>query len=350
MEREIIEKIIEAANQAPSGSNSQPWKFRVKDNVIEVIALPEKDHPILNFKNRGTYLAHGALIENVEIAAHALGYRATFDVFPEKDISARITLESSTEKKDTDWYNIIFNRHSNRKCYKVDQLNEEEKNYLFQEINKFPQCKLLIADTKNEISRISKSLASDILVFLQNKLLHKLLFQEIIWKEEEQKYRPGLYVKTMEMAGPKALVFKILKNWKVIRFFNKINLPQKIYKENVKTVSSSGLIGVVVVQDEDINFIEAGRLMENIWLRASKLNLGFQLITGILFLWQQVNFGKQDIFSEKEKEVINKAYENIKDIFKIKDEIIALAFRVGKANAPLAVSYKRPPIVEWDKF
>lgn len=346
MEREIIEKIIDAANQAPSGGNSQPWKFKVKNNTINVIALPEKDHPVLNFKNRGTYLTHGALIENADIAARALGYNLTFDLFPERDISVRITLEPLAGERSADLYNIIFDRHSNRKPYKTERLDEEEKNYLFQEINKFPQCKLAIVE-REEIRRAAESLAFDIVIFLQNQLLHKLLFQEILWKEEEQKYRPGLYVKTMEMAGPKALVFRLLKNWKMTQFFNKMKLPQKIYEENVKTAASSGLIGAVAVRDEDINFIDAGRLMENIWLRAAKLGLGFHLITGVVFLWQQVNFGKREIFSEKEKDIINRAYENLRETFKIGDKIITFAFRVGRAEAPLAVSSKRPPDIEW---
>ena len=32
--KEDIKKILEIAANAPSGSNSQPWKFKVKDNQI----------------------------------------------------------------------------------------------------------------------------------------------------------------------------------------------------------------------------------------------------------------------------------------------------------------------------
>lgn len=67
--REVIQKILEAGAQAPSGSNSQPWRFEVAGGTISIIMLPEKDHPILNFRNRGTLLAHRALIENIVIAA-----------------------------------------------------------------------------------------------------------------------------------------------------------------------------------------------------------------------------------------------------------------------------------------
>ena len=98
-----IKKIIEVAVNAPSGSNSQPWRFKVREGVIEIIAEPEKDHPILNFRNRGTWIAHGALIENIVILASAFGYKAGVSIFPnknEKNITARISLIANHVVKD----------------------------------------------------------------------------------------------------------------------------------------------------------------------------------------------------------------------------------------------------------
>ena len=72
---EDIKKILEISVNAPSGSNSQPWCFEVKNNKVNIIMLPEKDHPILNYHNRGTLIAIGALIENIIITASSLGIK-----------------------------------------------------------------------------------------------------------------------------------------------------------------------------------------------------------------------------------------------------------------------------------
>lgn len=136
MNQEKIQKIIEAGNLAPSGGNSQPWKFRVKENTIEVIALPEKDHPVLNFNNRGTYIAHGALLENMKIAAKYLDCNFAFQLILKKNernelISFKIDIQESSEKeksKEVDkLYKAIFERHSNRKPYQKKELPEEHK-------------------------------------------------------------------------------------------------------------------------------------------------------------------------------------------------------------------------------
>lgn len=348
MDKEIIKKIIEAGNLAPSGGNSQPWKFIARDNTVEVAMLPEKDHPILNFKNRGTYVAHGALMENVEIAASSFGYKSLFEIFPRPGISARITFQPLERAQNEELKEAIAKRHSNRKPYKNEALLEEEKRYLFEGAHKFPQCELAVAEGE-KMRRISENLAFDLVLFLSNKLLHEHFFQEVLWEEEDQKLRGGLYIKTMEIAGPKAFIFKLLKNWTAVQLLNRMKLPQKIYKESVKTASSAGLFGAIIIRNQDDNFIYAGRLMENIWLRATKLNLGFQLITGVPFLWQQLNFGKSKIFSKKDKAVINKAYRNLLDIFRVEDQdrVIACIFRIGEAEKPLAISYKRPPSIDW---
>lgn len=347
MDKEIIKKIIEAGNHAPSGGNSQPWKFIVKNNVIQIIALPENDHRILNFKNRGTYIAHGALIENIDITSRALGYEPKFELFPKTNVSTSVTFYPLNGTREVDLYSYIFQRHSNRKSFKTEPLSQKEKEYIFQDVNKFPQCELSVVEGE-DIHRVAENVAFDTVINLQNQLLHKLLFQEIIWKEEEQKYRSGLYVKTMEVTPPKAFVFGLLKHWKIAQLFNKLKIPQKIHTESTKTMSSSGLFGAIVVSNDDKSFIHAGRLMENIWLRTAKLGLGFHLITGVVFYWQQINLGDNKIFSVEERNIINRAYENLSEIFKVKNRIIALTFRIGKADKPSAVSYRRPSKIEWN--
>ena len=40
---EDIKKIIEAAVQAPSGENCQPWRFEILNNNIKLFNVPERD-------------------------------------------------------------------------------------------------------------------------------------------------------------------------------------------------------------------------------------------------------------------------------------------------------------------
>lgn len=353
MDKNIILKIIEAGNAAPSGGNSQPWKFRVKDNAIEVIALPEKDHPVLNYKNRGTYIAHGALLENMEIAANYFGYEMNYQIFPEKDLSLKITFEKSNKsiQDNNELYKFIFERHSNRKPFHKEKLEENIKSYLLDSLNdvKHNRVDFVFIEDQEKIKILADNLAMDVLINFGNYKMHELLFKEILFREKDQFNKGGLYIRTMEVPLIGVFIFKLLKNKKILNFFKEKGLINQLYKNSAKTAASCSLIGGIFVNDNDEDFIYAGKLMENIWLRATKLGLGFHLITGIPFLWQGINFQKNDIFSIEEKDIINNAYLNaVKSFdFQNRNKILAFNFRIGKGEKPSAVSYKRPPEIEW---
>ena len=75
---ELIKDIIRKAVVAPSGENTQPWRFVLRGNTVSILNLPERDNPVYNFRQRGSFFAHGALIENMELLALGAGYRLSF--------------------------------------------------------------------------------------------------------------------------------------------------------------------------------------------------------------------------------------------------------------------------------
>lgn len=348
MDKGIIEKIIEAGNHAPSGGNSQPWRFVVTGDVIKVVMLPEKEHPVLNFRNRGTLIAHGAMLENIAVASKSLGYEAFFDILPQPTVSAVITFKPLVGGPgNSDLHKAIPQRHSNRKPYKTDPLAKETKQFLFEEAERFPQCRVVVVEGKSVYS-VAESTSLDIRINLENKRLHELFFKEVLWNEEDQHQHPGLYIKTMEAVPPKSSVMRLLGHWRVAQLFSKLRLTQKIAGENAKTLASAGACGALIVPNDDRSFIDAGRIIENIWLRTEKSGLSFQLVAGLVFLWQQSHLGNDSSFSETESKEISGAYQRLQGIFNTKEgEIIATTFRIGEAPPPMAVSYKRPPEIEW---
>lgn len=352
IEKETIRQIIKAGSFASSGSNSQPWKFEVKNNVIKVLALPELEHPILNFRKRGTWIAHGALLENIIIACKKFNIEPKIEIFPEgleSNLTFLISLTENSNFKDSeDLYPTIFERSSNRRKFSIEPLKNEEKDFLFKELLQRGVILKIIED-KGKIKEFGEAMAWDTYLNLGNKELHKLFVKEIIWDEKEEKSREGrgLYIKTMEMKPPQIMVMKLLRNYKVLNIFKKIGILKGIYKDTAKLYSSGSIFGAILVNNEDKDFIEAGRTIENIWLRSTKLNLGFHLITGIPFFWQGINLGDVKIFSEEEKNIINQSYEKLEKIFDSQNKIIAATFRIGYSKKPSAFSYKKDPEIEW---
>lgn len=75
----LPEKVLELARWAPSGDNSQPWRFRiVSEREIEVYGYDTRSHCVYDLDGWSSELAHGMLLETIAIAATAYGARAHF--------------------------------------------------------------------------------------------------------------------------------------------------------------------------------------------------------------------------------------------------------------------------------
>jgi len=67
--------VLAAAGRAPSLHNTQPWRFRVEPDVIEVWADPERRLAVADPYGREQRLACGAALFNLRLALHGHGIR-----------------------------------------------------------------------------------------------------------------------------------------------------------------------------------------------------------------------------------------------------------------------------------
>lgn len=69
--------VLERARWAPSGDNTQPWRFRALGaDEIEVLYRPSDALGVFNLDHFAGHLAMGALLESIDIAASMHGWRA----------------------------------------------------------------------------------------------------------------------------------------------------------------------------------------------------------------------------------------------------------------------------------
>lgn len=347
---ETIKKILDAAINAPSGSNSQPWKFEVEREILRVFAEPEKDHPILNFRNRGTWIAHGALLENIQITAAEMGYEALARIFPDPS-KPKLTLEIKFTRRNTaghPLFGAIVKRTTNRKPFERLPLKPDEMAALKRTASDANNPQLLFIESDDQKKMIAEASSMNEVVMLGQQRMHKLFFDEIVWTPEEERQRKsGLYLPTMELKPPQQKALKLLRNWNVMRIFNLFGFPKLIARDNAKVYAETQAMGAIVVENTDISFIKAGQLMERLWLTATSLNLQFHLLTGVLFLNQTITNGNTGLFSPKQERTIKNAYQTITQTFGVKSGLLAIVFRVGRDGQPTARSSKKLPDISF---
>lgn len=77
--RSVMEQILDLARWAPSGDNTQPWRFEIVDDLNVVVhGFDTRDHCVYDLDGHPSQISLGALLETMSIAAssHGLAMRA----------------------------------------------------------------------------------------------------------------------------------------------------------------------------------------------------------------------------------------------------------------------------------
>lgn len=346
-----IKKIIQDAIWAPSGDNSQPWRFEITGDKLKIFNIPTRDNPILNFQQSGSYIAHGALIENICLCASALGYEAVVTLFPrstESDIIAEVSLNKSGRVADP-LERFIKERHTNRKPYRTETLNNQVLNNLRQ-TEKQEYGRVAIISHRNKINEVAPALSVMEKIALEHKNLHRLFFGDILWSEaENRKGKPGLFIKTLEVPPPARLLFRILKFWSATRFANFFGFSHLASRGNAKLYTQSGAYAVILSShDSPTGFVNAGRLTQRVWLTATSLGLSVQPVTGILFMGRRFLARDVDNFNSQHVNQAISAYETIKTQVGVNNkECLAMLLRIGYSEPPTARSARMSPQIQF---
>jgi nitroreductase len=73
-----IQKIIEYGIKAPSGHNTQPWKFTVNGNEVRILPDFDRALPIVDADNHALYISLGCAAENIILAVFPIKFYSLF--------------------------------------------------------------------------------------------------------------------------------------------------------------------------------------------------------------------------------------------------------------------------------
>ncbi|MCK7526190.1 MAG: hypothetical protein MZV64_55595 [Ignavibacteriales bacterium] len=111
-----IEQIIYYASLAGNSHNTQPWYVEiVNDSLLYLKADFSRKLHIVDPDARGLFISLGAFIENLELAAGSLGYKADIEITAQhKNDSNVATIHLSKSQKSGYDLNQIENRRTLR--------------------------------------------------------------------------------------------------------------------------------------------------------------------------------------------------------------------------------------------
>jgi nitroreductase len=117
-----LRRAADAAIRAPSLHNSQPWRFRLRDGGIEVLADPARQLAVADRSGWAMRIACGAATFNARLALAMGGMPAEVALRPvpsESELIARLTPGARRPPTfvEQDLFDAIPHRHSNRRPF-----------------------------------------------------------------------------------------------------------------------------------------------------------------------------------------------------------------------------------------
>lgn len=347
--QETVSHILAEAVQTPSGDNSQPWRFvwSEKDQALFLYNLPDNDNPIFNYEQRGSLIAHGALLENIRLLAGKYQLQATIQTLPDTantNFIARITFAPGSFVDPL--VNAIEKRHTNRKPYSNRALTETELEALLK--NGGEGIVLTAEQSESGKTQLAHAVSVAEQIMLQFKPLHDYFFQMIRWTSaQERKRGSGLYVKTMELLPPQLLIFKLYSFWPVAKILNALGLSKFIGSENAKIYKQASAFILFSAQDNTPeSYLRLGSMLQRVWLTATQLGLSVQPVAGVLYLNQRLAANHLPELSPAQQTLIANAAQSIASIFSVPAEQARMLIRVGEAGPPTAFARKKIPTID----
>ncbi len=349
-----IEKIIRMGVLAPSGDNLQPWRFVVTKNKIDIFgSISMETHDILGKLHQALFITHGALIENMVISANHLGYSAKVSLFPTQGHilhTASIIIHPDPKISDLGLFKFIPIRATNRNRFRRTPLTKEQKIAL----ENIPRelgydADIAIIENQNVIRRLSQLVSTQIFLILSNKYLHREFFKTVRWTPHAIKStRDGLDVMTLGLTFLNRLGSLLLtSSWPYLQIMNVFGAKFFIVRQEAfKQSCASAYCGIVLpstTKNDNNNWIHAGRILERMWLVATREGLEVQPTFATHLLQIALN-EVSSLFSESQQDLINKSAREIDCIFNLgKSERLVFMFRVGTAKQVSARSLRKDP-------
>lgn len=344
-----IKKILDDAVFAPSGENCQPWIFEVKNNILYVFNDPLADLSVYNFELHGSYIAHGALIENIAISARASGFDVIVKFFPDSNDADLVAVIEFLQQEDIindPLYEFIRTRCTNRKAYSGKTLSADIKHSLICAV-KLPENEVSFVDQPEKMKILGTVAALNEKVLFENKPLHDFFYSHILWDESKQD-ATGFYYKTLEFLPHQLPLVKLLKNWKILDVMNRyLDISRVIAKDNAKKYAGSGtFFALTMVDTSRESFIGLGRSFQRFWLASEANGLTLQPCTGVLFFDQRIKSGDNSCFTDIQRKEIEAAHARMTETFSPGKEVsIGMFGRIGYADMPSGRATRRSPIV-----
>jgi len=249
--------LLRYAILAPSSYNSQPWRFNVSGDVIDVFADRSRWLKVADADQRELYLNLGCALENLRVSADHFGYNCSIEYFPgPQDLVARVVLQPGSQTSmDPRLFPAITLRRTDRTPYEERAIEDADLITLERFGSDHDVRTDLAADSATKKWFLDLTVRAD-----------QIQYSDVDFKSElGRRLGDGAM-------GPTGLQAKI--DQIEVAFLD--NGPKQIRKDT-ELINSTPYLGFISTsRDDNESRVKAGQALERIWLAATALGVSLQ--------------------------------------------------------------------------
>jgi hypothetical protein len=342
----IFQFLSQAAHQAPSADNSQPWQLSWHNQRITVsydtLRVSQKTFPA---DNLATLLTMGAVLENISQAASAaeLSFTSHMPLFvnPIQSVYFQLVFEPITEETTVSLETLpLFKRHTNRFPYQSKVLPETLLTVL--KNLTVASARVQVVEQRPVIKAVGKlvRLASE--MRFQTQEVHEWLAKSLRFKvKNTDAYGEGLDVTSIDLPIGGRLFLRWISSWRRMKWLNKLGAYKAMALLDAQPVNKAPALVAIIGSGQFSDRLAAGQLMNKVWITLNEQGIAVQpyyVLTDQLKR-RQANQIPISLVSQADE-----LYVQTKQLFKLGDgEEIVMLFRIGYPTRT-PVKSKRLPL------
>jgi len=273
--------ILELARWAPSGDNTQPWRFEVIDDHRFVVhAFDTREHCVYDLDGHPSQIAHGALLETLAIAASGHGLRAEIARradSPETHPDYEVSLVPDSGIEPDPLLPFVTQRSVQRRPMRTTPLTAAQKQALQDAVAPAFSVRWFEGSQRWALAKLMFDNARLRLTLPEAYPVHRDIIEWNARYSEDRVPDRALGLDPMTLK----LMRWVMASWQRVDFFNTWlagHLTPRIEMDLLPGLFCGAHFAILAdrAPERVEDYVAAGRALQRFWLTASRLGLQMQ--------------------------------------------------------------------------
>ena len=250
--------LVRYAILAPSVRNTQPWRFAVEGNRVDLLADQRHGLPVADPDQRELYISLGCALENLLVAAEHFGFRHEVSYLPESEsgqLAASVVFtpgDTRSPARDGIALDAILARHNDNSVFSPIAVPPALRRCL-QSCQSEPEPRFDLTEDQLFCRWVERlTLEADRREFANPEFRNEVAD----WIGRGGLSSPGLAARMGSFA------------------VSHLDLGESVARQDHRIVESAALLGVIsTTSDTHVDHIRTGQLFERIWLTATTMGI-----------------------------------------------------------------------------